>query len=90
MDERRQKQRHRTLKTGVITLNHGGGFDCVVRNLSDIGACLEFESPVGIPDTFMLMVKPERIQHPCQVIWRSPRKIGVSFAGDSQEHKRRS
>jgi len=80
MEERRKKPRHRTLKTGAITFDHGGGVDCIVRNLSDVGACLEIESPVGIPETFMLLIKPERIQRTCHIAWRSARRIGVDFA----------
>ena len=78
MNEKRNSRRGRTFKGGTISFN-GGGIDCTVRNLSAAGACLEVASPLGIPDTFILLTKPDRIQHPCRVAWRKGHLIGVAF-----------
>jgi hypothetical protein len=52
MDKQRQA-RCRVLKGAHITFKgHGAAIDCTVRNLSDRGACLKVESPIGIPDSF--------------------------------------
>jgi hypothetical protein len=52
MDKQRQA-RCRVLKGAHITFKgHWAAIDCVVRNLSDRGACLKVESPIGIPDSF--------------------------------------
>ena len=48
--ENRSSQRNRTLKAGTISFGRAAGIDCLVRNVSETGACLEVESPVGIPD----------------------------------------
>ncbi|MDO8876793.1 MAG: PilZ domain-containing protein [Pseudolabrys sp.] len=77
--ERRSAQRKRTLKSGTISFDRAAGFDCVVRNLSEAGAMLEVESPLGIPDNFTLVIKPENSKHTCRVIWRTAKKIGVQF-----------
>ena len=79
MDERRKSERHKTYKGGAI---YSGVevFDCIVRNLSPDGAFLQVESRTGVPDRFMLIIKPEGVKRSCQVAWRSPRKIGISFA----------
>ena len=53
--------------------------DCVVRNMSQTGARLTVESPVGIPDDFTLLIKPELTKRACQVVWRKPGSIGVRF-----------
>lgn len=79
MDERRKIQRHRTLKAGSITLNRDVGFDCRVRNLSPVGACLEVASQVGIPDKFVLVVEIDHVKAPCHVIWRTATRLGVKF-----------
>jgi hypothetical protein len=79
MDEQRKLRRSRTLKGGTISLNRGGVIDCTIRNLSNAGACLEVATPVGIPDDFILVTKPDRIKHPCHVAWRSKNQIGVVF-----------
>jgi hypothetical protein len=79
MVEQRKSQRHRTLKTGTITFDRGAGIDCIIRNVSQEGACLEIASPVGIPDDFLLVMISDKAQRQCQVAWRSARRIGVNF-----------
>jgi hypothetical protein len=75
----RAAPRRRTLKAGTISFNNGAGIDCLVRNLSATGACLELESPVGVPNAFTLVISTDHLQRPCQVVWRSARRIGVKF-----------
>jgi PilZ domain len=79
MVERRKIQRHRVLKPGTISFNRGGGIDCTVRNLSPSGASLDVASLVGIPDEFILIIGGDHDQHPCRVIWRKEKRIGVIF-----------
>ena len=47
------------LKADQLYLVPRRTLDCVVRNLSETGACLEVASPVGIPDDFTLQIKSE-------------------------------
>jgi hypothetical protein len=79
MNEKRKTRRGRTFKGGIISINRGGTIDCTIRNLSSTGARLEVASPVGIPDSFILLTKPDGIQYPCQVVWRKSHQIGVAF-----------
>jgi hypothetical protein len=78
--ERRRIRRQRTLKGGSIAFNTGARIDCRVRNLSPLGACLELESTIGVPDTFVLLIDSERSRHSCRVVWREPKRLGVEFA----------
>jgi hypothetical protein len=79
MDKQRQA-RCRVLKGAHITFKgHGAAIDCTVRNLSDRGACLKVESPIGIPDTFDLMLDNAPVRG-CRVTWRKATQIGVAFA----------
>jgi hypothetical protein len=78
MEEKRQRQRQRILKAGTIAFARAAGITCMVRNISDTGACLEVETPIGIPDEFILVVK-DLPQQTCHVAWRSARRIGVRF-----------
>jgi hypothetical protein len=80
-EERRKLSRHRTLKAGTISFNRDSGFDCRVRNLSPIGACLEVASQVGIPDDFVLVIASDHLQQNCRVIWRTATRLGVAFEG---------
>jgi len=79
MNEKRETQRRRKLKSGVICIDDKSTIDCVVRNLSKKGASLEIESPIGIPDKFTLVMKEDWAKRSCHVIWWSARRIGVRF-----------
>ena len=79
MDERRKVPRHRTLKAGSIIFNRASGIDCRVRNMSEVGACLEVESQLGIPDDFLLVIEHDHVKQPCHVVWREPKRMGVEF-----------
>jgi hypothetical protein len=77
--DKRIAVRHRVLKAGTIEF-HGGGIDCVVRNMSNTGAMLEVTSPVGIPQHFTLILPMDGHRRtPCQVVWRKEKRIGVAF-----------
>ena len=52
MTDLRVATRKRVLKSGTIEFG-GGVIDCAVRNLSETGAALSVESPVGIPSDFV-------------------------------------
>ena len=56
LENHRAAPRHRVLKAGSIEFN-GGVIDCTIRNVSDTGAALEVASPVGVPDSFWLVVR---------------------------------
>ena len=79
MNEHRRSPRHRMLKAGIVSFARAAGIDCTVRNVSDTGACLEIESPVGIPNDFTLVISKDNVKRPCHVMWRSARRIGVRF-----------
>ena len=78
MDNRRAP-RLRTLKGGSIQFGLAAAIDCVIKNMSETGAALEVESPVGIPNEFTLFIKPESTKRNCRVAWRSAKRIGVQF-----------
>ena len=78
MSERRAKQRQRVLKSAKIRLERGGVIDCMIRDISEDGACLRVASALGIPDFFELILD-EKILRPCRVKWRKETQIGVEF-----------
>jgi hypothetical protein len=78
-NEHRAAARHRVLKAGTIVFTGGGAISCVVRNLSETGAALEVTSPIGIPNTFKLAMELDHTTHHCRVVWRTERRIGVTF-----------
>jgi hypothetical protein len=80
MEERRKVQRTRVLKGAKIIFNHRVSLlDCIVRNLSEAGACLQLASPLGFPTTFELSLDGDPSLRLCRVIWQSGDRIGVAF-----------
>lgn len=80
MDEHRSSSRRRAFKGAQIAFNDGASaIDCILRDLSDTGARLKVESPLGVPDAFALRIAGEDAQRPCRVVWRRATEIGVAF-----------
>jgi hypothetical protein len=79
MSERRRKPRIRAYQGARINMARRPGIDCLVRNLSDTGACLEIPSEMVPVDQFSVVIKPEFVSRRCRVAWRKPGRIGVQF-----------
>jgi len=82
VQDRRIAPRHRVLKAGSIEFGGGAAIDCTIRNLSATGAALDVASPIGIPDSFDLVIAREADAHErrrCRVAWRKQKRIGVVF-----------
>ena len=86
MDKPKQERRgearrpRRAFKRARITFkDHWTAIDCTILNLSDQGACLKVESPIGIPDSFDLVLDHAPARG-CRVTWRKSTQIGIEFA----------
>ena len=78
--ERRNEARRRALKRAQIVFKgHEAVINCVVLNLSNRGGCLKVESPIGIPDSFDLVLDHASVLI-CRVTWRKANQIGIEFA----------
>jgi hypothetical protein len=78
--ERRRVQRTRVLKGARIIFNqHALTVDCVVHNLTNLGACLHIPSATGIPAAFELTFDDGRSRRVCRVIWWRADRLGVVF-----------
>jgi hypothetical protein len=64
---------------GVVALGHGGTIECVIRNRSSNGICIEVDSPIRIPESFMLKAGTDNNRRACRVVWRLGKRIGVAF-----------
>jgi len=78
MHERRRVRRTQVYKCAKITV-HASLRDCVVRDISSLGARLALVSTAYIPDTFSLTFDDARTVRACRVAWRSTTEIGVEF-----------
>src|SRR5438552_6685863 len=60
--------------------------DCVVLDISEIGAQLAIPEPAETPDEFTILLTPSGSpSRHCQLLWRSTDKVGVLF--DEREHR---
>lgn len=81
--EQRQEKRVSTLKKGRIIFNNGHSVvDCIVRNISETGACLELPGHVELPSTITLVIEGGA-KHECDVVWSANNKLGVTYVDPS-------
>jgi hypothetical protein len=80
MLDRRQNPRDKVLYGGVAEIGERGAtMDCVVRNISEQGACVEFESTARVPEQMKLTVARKGRSFLAHLIWRQANKVGLAF-----------
>jgi PilZ domain-containing protein len=86
VEERRESHRSRTLRGGKVLFNDRRSvLDCMIRNVSPEGACLQVESLVGVPPDFELLIDGEEAPRPCRLVWQSHDRAGVEFGPSQSE-----
>jgi hypothetical protein len=96
MIERRETPRDKVIYGGIASIgDRGATRDCVVRNISDKGASIEFGSAAGLPKDLTLTISRKGRSFLARVIWWSANTIGVAFrdvpdASDLDERLRKS
>jgi len=78
MEERRTTPRQRVFKAGSIEFD-GAAVDCIIRNISPVGAGIEVASTLGIPHEVTLNIVTRHERQHCRIIWRGEKRIGVVF-----------
>ncbi len=79
--ERRTSIRHRTLKEAKVVLHNSSTIDCIIRNISEGGAHLDFTDPVALPDQFEVLIVATSALVPAERIWERGKAVGIKFAG---------
>lgn len=59
--------------------------DCVVRDVSPLGARLELRDTSTLPNIFELTFDAGRTLRACHVVWRTPTDVGVEFSPNLQQ-----
>jgi PilZ domain len=85
MSERRQSARDKVIFGGVAEMGeHGGSRDCVVRNISENGARLEFCQSVRLPkEPLRLTIARKGRSFLARIIWWRDNFVGVAFSPES-------
>ena len=80
MQDRRQSVRDKVLFGGVAEVSErGAAMNCVVRNFSDSGACVEMAGGAKLPEQVALKIARKGHSYLAQMIWRQAGKVGVAF-----------
>jgi hypothetical protein len=80
MQDRRQNVRDKVLLGGVVEIREiGSTMDCVVRNFSESGACVEFNAQANLPEEISLTIKRKGRSYLARMIWRHANRVGLAF-----------
>ena len=85
MLDRRQSARDKVIYGGIAEIGEpGASRDCVVRNISENGAHLEFANDVRIPeDTMLLTIARKGRSFLARIIWWRDNFVGVAFSPET-------
>jgi len=81
MRDRRRSARDKVIYGGVVEIGERqGSRDCVVRNISEKGAHLEFENDIGLPkESIRLTIARKGRSFLARIIWWRDNFVGVAF-----------
>lgn len=80
MQDRRGRVRDKVFFGGVAELNERGStMDCVVRNFSEAGACVELDASARLPDEMQLTIPQKGRSFLAHMIWRQANRVGLAF-----------
>lgn len=83
--ERRRVTRQKSFLRGMVYFNNRRSVaDCLIRDISPLGARLVFSDAVSTPDALDLYIPQKEQTLRTQVIWRQGQEAGVAFPQGSE------
>ena len=79
MQDRRRSVRNRVLFGAVAEIDDNSTMDCLVRNFSERGACVELEPTARLPGQMKLAVARKGRSFLAQLVWRHANRVGLAF-----------
>lgn len=79
MQERRKCSRSRALKSAKLFLGKSSVFDCVVRDLTNVGARIEIPNAFDLPEKLDITIGGGPLIRTCRLVWRKLNGTGVEF-----------
>jgi hypothetical protein len=85
MLDRRQSARDKVIYGGIAKVDErSGSRDCVVRNISEHGANIEFSNDVMLPKEQMLLtIARKGRSFLAKIVWWRDNFVGVAFSSES-------
>jgi hypothetical protein len=85
MPDRRQSPRDKVIYGGVVEIGEGGATrECVVRNISEKGARIEFSNIIKLPrQPISLTIARKGRSFLAKIIWWRDNFVGVAFSPET-------
>ena len=85
MQDRRESVRDKVMYGGVVEIGERGATrECIVRNISEHGATIEFSNGIQLPkEQLSLRIARKGRSFLAKVIWWRDNFVGVAFRGQS-------
>jgi hypothetical protein len=85
MRDRRESVRDKVMYGGVAEIGeHGATRECIVRNISDQGATIEFSNDLQLPkEQLSLRIARKGRSFLAKVVWWRDNFVGVAFRAES-------
>ena len=80
MQERRKHQRLLVFKSVKLVFGNASVLDCVVRDLTTVGARIEIPNTIDLPRVFEMTFDGGRSIRSCRLVWRTSSGTGVEFS----------
>lgn len=82
IEDRRASERYECSQLGkIIGMSLSEPVDCIVRDVSRLGALIVVKDAAAIPKSFKLMITGAGRSRDCEVTRRSAQTLGVRFTG---------
>jgi hypothetical protein len=80
MLDRRRSVRDTVILGSVASINdRGSTMDCVVRNISEGGVCVEFDETAKLPEEMRLTITQKDCSFFARTMWRRAGRVGLAF-----------
>ena len=85
MQDRRENPRDKVIYGGIAEIGENGATrECIVRNISDTGASVEFSNVVNLPrEQMSLRVARKGRSFLAKVVWWRDNFVGLAFRGQT-------
>jgi hypothetical protein len=79
MQERRKHPRLRVFKSAKLILGKSAVYDCVVHDLTNVGARIGIPNANHLPEKLSILFDRGRISRSCRFVWRKLTGAGVEL-----------
>jgi hypothetical protein len=88
VEQRRSPRRTAFMQASIFHPLQTERLRCIVRDISQDGALVDFPHPKDLPSLFWLRLEGEATLCLCTIAWRSERQLGVEFSEQIMERRR--